>query len=94
MSTRIHPKNVYENSPQKRLLVDTFDHEKLPKSVHEKSPFENVHEKSPILKKSVHEMSLSTKCLHPKVYINAVLMYFTKQYVVLSSEYFTVKFWF
>ena len=39
--------------------------EKSPKIVHEKSPFDNVHEKSPILKKSVHEMSLSTKCLHP-----------------------------
>ena len=50
MSTRIHPKNV---------------HEKSPKSVHEKSTFGNVHEKSPIVKKSVHEMPLSTKCLHP-----------------------------
>jgi hypothetical protein len=45
--------------------LDKRVHEKSPKSVHEKSPFDNVHEKSPILNKSVHEMSLSTKSLHP-----------------------------
>ena len=56
-STKSHPK--------RGLLVDKSVHEKTPKSVHEMSPFENVHENSPILKKSVHEMSLSTKCLHP-----------------------------
>jgi hypothetical protein len=48
--------------------VDKSVHEKSPKSVHKKSPFDNVHEKSPILKKSVHEMSLSTKCLHPETF--------------------------
>ena len=57
MSTKIHPK--------RGLLVDKSVHEKSPKSVHEKSPFHNVHKKLSILKKSVHEMSLSTKCLHP-----------------------------
>ena len=46
--------------------MDKSVHEMSPKSVHEKSPFDNVHEMSPILKKSVHEMSLSTKCLHPE----------------------------
>ena len=45
--------------------MDKSVHEKSPKSVHEMSPFDNVHEKSPILIKSVHEMSLSTKFLHP-----------------------------
>ena len=57
MYTKIHPKGG--------LLVDKGVHKKSPKIVHEKSPFDNVHEMSPILKKSVHEMSLSTKCLHP-----------------------------
>ena len=49
MSTKIHA--------NRGLLVD--------KSVHEKSPFDNVHEKSPIWKKKFHEMSLFMKCLQP-----------------------------
>ena len=39
--------------------MDKSVHEKSPKSVHEKLPFDNVHEKLPISKKSVHEMSPS-----------------------------------
>ena len=39
--------------------MDKSVHEKSPKSVHEKLPFYNVHEKLPISKKSVHEMSPS-----------------------------------
>ena len=45
--------------------MDKNVHEMSPKNVHGKSPSKNVHEMSPILIKSVHEMSLSTKCLHP-----------------------------
>ena len=65
MSTRIHPKMSTKNHPKRRLLVDKSIHEKSPKSVHRKSPFNNVHEKLPILKKKcpqdfdVHEMSPS-----------------------------------
>ena len=37
--------------------MDKSVHEKSTKSVHDKSPFDNINEKSLILKKSVHEMS-------------------------------------
>ena len=56
---------VHEKSPS----WVTFRGQKCPrdvtKNVHEMSPSKNVHEMSPNLKKSVHEMSLSTKWLHP-----------------------------
>ena len=64
MSMKIHPK--------RGLLMD--------KSVHEKSPFDNIHKKSPILKKRVHEMSLSTKCLHP-IFEAQKYLHFVRSYL-------------
>ena len=46
MSSRIHPKNVHENSPKEKNCP-----REVTKSVHENSPSENVHYNSPVLKK-------------------------------------------
>ena len=61
VSTRINPKYVHKNSLKRGKKCPR----EFTKSVHEKSPSENVHQNSPILKKSVHMNSLSTRILHP-----------------------------
>ena len=97
MSTKIHPKSVHEKSPN----WVTFRGQKCPrdvtKNVHGKSPSKNVHGMSPILIKSVHEMSLSTKCLHPKSGIDVGptvinLAFFSRPYSLIKGPTF-IKFW-
>ena len=70
MSTKSHPKMSTKCHPKRGHLVDKSVHEKSPKSVHEKSPFDNVHEKSLILKKSVHEMSPSLHIRHVNCHVH------------------------
>ena len=100
MSTKSHPKcprNVTQkmstkSHPKRGLLVDKSVHEMSPKSVHEKSPFDNVHEMSPILKKSVHEMSLSTKCLHPHFLKKSILKIIYEGTIIVLGTWHFMKF--